>query len=125
MNLKSVILCRKVRPWIITFGHRPMYCSNDNDNDCTHSETLIRVGLPFTHFFGLEELFYKYGVDVEFWAHEHSYERLWPIYDYKVRTKNFLISLWNVSFHEILFSRRFIMVLMMRRTLILEHLYTL
>lgn len=66
-----------------------MYCSNDNDNDCTHSETLIRVGLPFTHFFGLEELFYKYGVDVEIWAHEHSYERLWPIYDYKV----------NLTFH--------------------------
>lgn len=61
-----------------------MYCSNDNDNDCTQSQTLIRVGLPFTHFFGLEDLFYKYGVDVEIWAHEHSYERLWPIYDYKV-----------------------------------------
>lgn len=66
-----------------------MYCSNANDNDCTHSETLVRVGLPFTHFFGLEELFYKYGVDVEIWAHEHSYERLWPIYDYKVKQKLF------------------------------------
>lgn len=75
---------REVRPWIVTFGHRPMYCSNENGDDCTHSQTLVRVGLPFTGFFALEPLFYKYGVDVEIWAHEHSYERLWPIYDYKV-----------------------------------------
>jgi acid phosphatase type 7 len=33
---------RKARPWIITFGHRPMYCSNDNGNDCAHHETLLR-----------------------------------------------------------------------------------
>lgn len=36
-----------------------MYCSNENGDDCTHLETLVRVGLPFTHFFGLEDLFYK------------------------------------------------------------------
>lgn len=62
-----------------------MYCSNDNLDDCTYLETLVRVGLPFTNYFALEPLFYKYGVDVEIWAHEHDYERLWPIYDYKVK----------------------------------------
>lgn len=66
-----------------------MYCSNDNGDDCTHLETLVRVGLPFTHFFGLEPLFYKYGVDVEIWAHEHCYERLWPIYNYKVKNGSY------------------------------------
>ncbi|KAH8273336.1 hypothetical protein KR018_000638 [Drosophila ironensis] len=76
---------RRQRPWIIIYGHRPMYCSNENDNDCTHSETLTRVGWPFVHMFGLEPLLYEYGVDVAIWAHEHSYERLWPIYDYEVR----------------------------------------
>ena len=75
---------RALRPWIITYGHRPMYCSNNNGNDCTHSETLVRVGLPFLHMFGLEDLFYNNGVDVEIWAHEHSYERLWPLYNYKI-----------------------------------------
>jgi len=75
---------RQERPWIVTFGHRPMYCSNDNGDDCSYMETITRVGIPLTHWFGLEELFYKYGVDVEIWAHEHSYERLWPIYNYKV-----------------------------------------
>lgn len=73
---------RAQRPWIIIYGHRPMYCSNGNGNDCTHSETLTRVGLPFVHFFGLEDLLYKHGVDVEVWAHEHSYERLYPLYNY-------------------------------------------
>ncbi|XP_017002314.2 acid phosphatase type 7 isoform X1 [Drosophila takahashii] len=76
---------RAKRPWIIIYGHRPMYCSNENDNDCTHSETLTRVGWPFVHMFGLEPLLYEFGVDVAIWAHEHSYERLWPIYDYEVR----------------------------------------
>lgn len=75
---------RAKQPWIVTFGHRPMYCSNDNGDDCSHHETVIRKGLPIFNAFGLEELFYKHGVDIEVWAHEHSYERLWPIYDYKV-----------------------------------------
>ncbi|CAH0561321.1 unnamed protein product [Brassicogethes aeneus] len=75
---------REKHPWIVVMGHRPMYCSNLNSDDCTHNETLTRVGLPFLHFFGLEELFYNYGVDLEIWAHEHSYERLWPIYNYDI-----------------------------------------
>uniref|UniRef100_A0A4D5RKI2 Purple acid phosphatase n=1 Tax=Ixodes scapularis TaxID=6945 RepID=A0A4D5RKI2_IXOSC len=75
---------RAKRPWIITMGHRPMYCSNEDRNDCTFNESIIRKGIPLVHLFGLEDLFYKYGVDLEFWAHEHSYERLWPVYDRKV-----------------------------------------
>lgn len=75
---------REAQPWIVVMGHRPMYCSNENSDDCTHNQTLTRVGLPFMHFFGLEELFYNYGVDLEIWAHEHSYERLWPIYNYEI-----------------------------------------
>lgn len=75
---------RKLRPWIITYGHRPMYCSNLNEDDCTYHQTFVRVGLPFLNWFGLEDLFYNYGVDLEIWAHEHSYERLWPIYNYTV-----------------------------------------
>ncbi|XP_017870563.1 PREDICTED: acid phosphatase type 7 isoform X4 [Drosophila arizonae] len=75
---------RAQRPWIITYGHRPMYCSNDNGDDCANHETVVRKGLPGLNFFGLEPLFYKYGVDVELWAHEHCYERMWPMYNYTV-----------------------------------------
>uniref|UniRef100_A0A646QDP2 Purple acid phosphatase n=1 Tax=Hemiscolopendra marginata TaxID=943146 RepID=A0A646QDP2_9MYRI len=72
---------RAKQPWIITMGHRPMYCSNNDSDDCTRYESIIRTGIPVIHEFGLEDLFYKYGVDLELWAHEHSYERLWPIYN--------------------------------------------
>lgn len=37
---------RAKRPWIIAYGHRPMYCSNADKDDCTNYETLIRVGIP-------------------------------------------------------------------------------
>ncbi|XP_015606629.1 acid phosphatase type 7 isoform X2 [Cephus cinctus] len=75
---------RAKRPWIVTFGHRPMYCSNKNTDDCTNHQSLVRVGLPFLNWFGLEDLFFKYKVDIQLWAHEHSYERMWPMYNFKV-----------------------------------------
>ena len=75
-----------------------MYCSDFYRDDCTKYESIvspsfvklnnfsqIRVGLPNTHAYGLEKLFWKYGVDLELWAHEHSYERMYPVYNRRVR----------------------------------------
>ena len=45
----------------------------------------IRVGVPFLHIYSPEKLLYKYGVDLHFQAHEHSYERMWPVYNMTVR----------------------------------------
>lgn len=61
-----------------------MYCSNDDDEDCATVDTVTRVGLPLGRMFALEPLFYKYGVDLQIYGHEHSYERLFPIYNYTV-----------------------------------------
>jgi len=75
---------RAVRPWIITMAHRPMYCTNTDGDDCTKTYDVLRTGLPGIHAYGLEALFFKYGVDLNLFAHEHSYERLWPVYDQEV-----------------------------------------
>ncbi|XP_026332479.1 acid phosphatase type 7-like [Hyposmocoma kahamanoa] len=79
---------RKMRPWIILYGHRPMYCTGGNNDDkaeCPYEHT--RIGLNVTgnkEKFAIEPLLMKYGVDIVIWAHEHMYERAWPLYDYKV-----------------------------------------
>jgi len=74
---------RKNVPWIVTFGHRPMYCApNDHDHDDCHSiRSVIRDG--FHGIDGMEKLFFDNGVDLSLWAHVHSYERLWPTYQFE------------------------------------------
>ena len=37
---------RAVRPWIITMGHRPMYCSNADLDDCTWHESKVSTPSP-------------------------------------------------------------------------------
>lgn len=73
-----------------------MYCANQDNDDCTHYyRDLVRRGygwpLPWIKIFGLEDMFYKYGVDLQFYAHEHSYERMWPLYDLKVPVRNKIV----------------------------------
>ncbi len=79
------------RPWILTMGHRPLYCAKVGDDSCHESffeRSFIRNGLHFKNTgdikYGLEQLFYKYGVDVQFYGHEHYYHRMFPIYNNKI-----------------------------------------
>uniref|UniRef100_A0A0B6ZTI3 Purple acid phosphatase n=1 Tax=Arion vulgaris TaxID=1028688 RepID=A0A0B6ZTI3_9EUPU len=72
---------RALRPWVVVFGHRPMYCSSTGTADCTRNESITRVGIPVLHIYGFEDVLYDNGVDLAIWAHEHSYERLWPLYN--------------------------------------------
>jgi hypothetical protein len=72
---------RAERPWILTMAHRPMYCGpNDDDDDCHSVNSIMRTGILGE--LALEPLLAKYGVDLHVAAHEHSYSRTWPIYNY-------------------------------------------
>ncbi|CAJ1384848.1 unnamed protein product [Effrenium voratum] len=71
---------RSETPWLIVHGHRPLYCSCDTD--CDADATIIRMGISYpdgTFKHGLEELFYKYGVDLYLAGHEHDYERMFDV----------------------------------------------
>jgi len=72
---------RNKTPWVVVFGHRPLYCSNVDDlPDCTTDAQLLRQGIPSLGF-SMDDLLMKYNVDVYFTAHEHSYERSYPVYN--------------------------------------------
>ncbi|VDL19869.1 unnamed protein product [Hymenolepis diminuta] len=80
---------RAKHPWIVAFSHRPMYCSNDDTEHCRNPNNRIREGIKITDgkskyfILGLEDLFYRESVDIVFGAHEHSYERCFPVYKQK------------------------------------------
>jgi len=73
---------RTAAPWIIVHAHRGLYCSCDGD--CGTTATRMRAGMPAPGGaggleFGLEELLYKYGVDLWINGHEHNYERMYDV----------------------------------------------
>lgn len=85
-DLKNATTNRAKQPWIFAVAHRPMYCTLNTD-DCYHMISKVRVGIPNDqgeNEWGLEKLFYDYGVDIQFYGHEHVYERFFPVYDGKV-----------------------------------------
>ena len=43
-DLRKANTQRAERPWIIAFGHRPMYCSTNDKDDCTKNGSLVRAG---------------------------------------------------------------------------------
>ncbi|KAI5638603.1 calcineurin-like phosphoesterase domain-containing protein [Phthorimaea operculella] len=74
-------------PWIILMAHQPMYCSSTNKWDkCrkldgTDADYPQRVGIPEFGGKGMEVLLKDYGVDLVICAHEHFFERSWPLYN--------------------------------------------
>ncbi|EFO91230.1 hypothetical protein CRE_17699 [Caenorhabditis remanei] len=73
-------LSKNKQKWTIVMFHRPWYCSTRSSGGCDDpTDMLSRKGtadLP-----GLEKLLKDYKVDMVFYGHKHTYERMWPIYD--------------------------------------------
>ncbi|XP_014275560.1 acid phosphatase type 7 [Halyomorpha halys] len=76
---------RTERPWIVAYGHRPMYYSNYYPDDEEMTTQRVRVGIPGFEWLGLEKVFYDARVDLELYGHQHSYERMFPLYDFAVK----------------------------------------
>ncbi|CAF3761640.1 unnamed protein product [Adineta steineri] len=71
-DLQSVNRSRT--PWLIVGSHRHMFTS-----EFESPIDLIKLMLQLH----LEPLFYKYHVDINLYAHRHSYERSCPMYHYR------------------------------------------
>lgn len=66
---------RSIRPWIVATSHRPLYSVAESDPSGAPQGENADVVAVF------EPLFHKYGVDVHFSGHVHSYERSLPVYN--------------------------------------------
>ncbi|CAB3410029.1 unnamed protein product [Caenorhabditis bovis] len=66
--------------WTIVLVHRPLYCSTQSKHGCDDpQDTLPRKGNAL--FPGIEKLLYDHHVDLVFYGHKHTYERMWPMYN--------------------------------------------
>ncbi|XP_054166766.1 acid phosphatase type 7-like [Oppia nitens] len=71
---------RARHPWIVLYGHRPLYCSAESE--CIDGMTpFIKDGNVVGSLFDIDDLLYAYGVDLAFWGHMHYYERMYPTYN--------------------------------------------
>jgi len=62
---------RNITPWLIIVMHCPWYSSNINHANDTQTVFMRE---------SMEELFYKYKVNIVFNGHVHDYERTYPVY---------------------------------------------
>ncbi len=65
-------------PWLVVYGHKPMYTSHGDGGGHDINETIRQQ---------LEALFVDNQVDIIIWGHDHFYERTWPVIDSVVQEK--------------------------------------
>lgn len=76
--------------WKFVVHHHPPYSSDDDDFGDTRFEVST---LGDKEVQSLVPLYEKYGVDIVFYGHIHTYERSWPVMKNKVVNKNGIIYL--------------------------------
>ena len=67
--------------WRIAYGHRPLYCSNHGGQDIPHGNTVLRKAV--------EDVLVSNKVDLVIQAHEHDYERTFPVYQSQAVSTNY------------------------------------
>jgi hypothetical protein len=73
---------RSVRPWLLLMGHKPMYTASTFGGEIsTRGNPSAGEGTEGELTAQLEALFVKYHVDVSFYGHIHSYNRMFPVKD--------------------------------------------
>ena len=70
---------RNKTPWIIVYGHRPMYDKNIFDWPFLTKYNIRKV---------FEPIFIKYNINIYFAGHIHAYERNYPIIDGEIDLQN-------------------------------------
>jgi hypothetical protein len=80
-DLQAANANRENVPWIISGGHRPLYCSDSDKTQCGLFAEILR--------YQAEDVFYQQHVDLCITAHEHGYERMFPVYNSTVLSHNY------------------------------------
>lgn len=90
-DLQKAQANRAAVPWIIVQGHRPFYCNvagtdpTTGERLCDGEQEQSRIGPTEQRgLLGMEDLFYKYGVDLALFGHVHDYSRYFPVYNHTV-----------------------------------------
>jgi hypothetical protein len=88
---QDLAAARKNSDWVIVYGHRPLYCSDVDDiPDCTSDAQVLRDGVRIPNdtapagTYAMDQMLGLNKVDIYIGAHEHSYERLFPVFQGKV-----------------------------------------